>query len=142
LSVKNNFRIWAEVVIPQLDNLRAGLLVTFADTIIGVIELKYIPYGFPRYENNFQKFEKLRQQPNLRISLHINPSTGLPDQSRLYTIDASCLFVFAAIARYNSDAFHDHTWERLSGNKLMLTGKIDSPDVKLFEVSPEFGKKD
>ncbi len=141
LTAKNNFHVWVEAVIPQVDQLKTDILVTHEQNIIGVIELKYIPHGFPRYENNFQKFEKLQHQKMLRLNLKLNPITGLDDYRFHFSFDENCLFVFAAIARYNSDAFHDKAWERLNANKLMLTGKIDSPDAKLFEVDPEFGRK-
>ncbi len=141
LSAKNNFHIWVEALIPQFDQLKIDLLVTHEQMIIGVIELKYIPHGFPRYENNFQKFEKLQDQKTIRLNLKQNPVSGLDDYRIHFTFDENCLFVFAAIARYNADAFHDKAWERLAGNKLMLTGKVDSPDAKLFEVDPEFGRR-
>ena len=138
---KHFYQIWVEPAIPQLDNLTINLLVSFHQTIITAIELKYIPHGFPRYENNFLKFEKIRTHSNLSVYLKTNPVSGFADQTTAYLFDENCLFVFAAIARYNSDAFHDKTWEQLTGNKLMLIGKVDSPDAKLFEVSPEFGKR-
>ncbi len=138
---RNFYQIWMEAILPELDGITINFLVTCQQLIIGAIELKYIPYGFPRYENNFLKFEKIKTNPGIAVYLKTNPVSGQSDKTVSYTFDENCVFVFAAIARYNSDAFHDKTWEQLTGNKLMLIGKVDSPDAKLFEVSPEFGKR-
>lgn len=138
---KDLFRVWVEPGLPAWDNISFNLLISFQYKIIAAAELKYIPHGFPRYENNFMKFEKIRANFNQPVYLKTNPLTGQADMHSIYAFDEQCLFIFAAIARYNSDAFQDTSWEQLEGNKLMLIGRIDSPDVKLFEVSPEFGKK-
>ena len=138
LPEKNGYHIHASPILSIPDITPPDVVITHGDSVLAVARFKFIPHGFPRYEHVLQQFERLRRYSGKNILSRINPQNGLPGIP-VYHLHPDCLFIFAAIAQYNAEAFNDKHWKKFDAKKLLLIGRIDNNEQKLFEVEPEFG---
>ncbi len=58
----------------ELDKVKPDIIITEGDYIVAIIELKFSPWGFPKYKNDIEKLNRLRNvNPNKLIQLGIKP---------------------------------------------------------------------
>jgi hypothetical protein len=72
------------------------------ETVLAVIELKFIPHAYPVFEEDLRKLQRYAKFKG-KFPLTLDPSTGR-FSNHLYRFGPHCLFVFAAIGQHDSEA--------------------------------------
>ena len=93
------------------------ILVTEAGKIVAAVELKFVPHGYPKFEDDLQKLASYAQhrQP---VPVALDPSTGRFSSAK-HEFAEDCLLVFGAIGRFDAFAVHP---ERLEAHMATLGG--------------------
>ncbi len=93
---------------------KPDILVTNArDSVVAAIEIKYVPEGLPRFEDDIKKLKEYQSSIDA-FPLTVDPASGRFDE-RMYRFSSDCLFVFAVIGHYDSRAIEESTLSQEAG---------------------------
>ena len=96
------------------------MLVVRGNDVIAVLELKFVPHDYPRYEDDVEKLAQYSKHRN-DFEISLDPTTGkFSDQ--LYRFCESCLFVFAVIGQHDAVAVRRHDVEKYAREKGLVEG--------------------
>ena len=92
---------------PLIDCGRDGCLIpdiviTRAQSVIAIVELKFVPHGYPVYELDLRKLSILAKCEDA-FTLRLEPTTGC-FSVEMFTINPECILAFAAIGRKDAVA--------------------------------------
>ncbi len=78
------------------------LIVVSSGSIAAIVEIKFVPHGYPAYEIDLKKL-KVIAECGQRFQIMLDPKSGqfLADR---FGISPSCVLVFAAIAKHDAVA--------------------------------------
>lgn len=94
----------------QITGLIPDMLLVQGNEVVGVVEIKYVPYKYVPYEKDFdtfQAFNSLRNNDSIRIYLKVIANDGNWDKSNSYVISKNLKFYYFAIGNYDSNIFTD-----------------------------------
>ena len=138
-----NYKVWIEPVIYMpdynLDKVKPDIFITKDDLIICIIELKFTPWEFPKYESDIRKLIRFDDASNKLLSLpfgYIPISSDWNKQKhgkkKEYTLTPDHLNCFMVFGKPDSDAFKlPHT--QRPNNFLHLYGYINDENVGVFK---------
>jgi hypothetical protein len=133
-------KIWVEPDI-TINGLKyiPDLVVSDSDqvSIVAVLELKYVPQGFPKYENDLKKIESM-SETNEHFFLDINHNTGIYDINKKYRISQDCIFCFCVIGKHDAAAVQRLAYSPTinKGNFFHFHGSIGKGDP-IFNIYPD-----
>ena len=92
---------------PRIDCGRNGVLIpdiviAIEQTVVAIVELKFVPHGYPVYELDLRKLSMLAKFEE-KFSLRIEPTTGCT-ASEKFTISPECTLAFAVIGWHDAVA--------------------------------------
>ena len=92
---------------PQIDCGRDGCLIpdiviASEQSVIAIVELKFVPHGYPVYELDLRKLTIFAKCEDA-FTLRLEPTTGRFSGEK-FTISPECILAFAAIGRKDADA--------------------------------------
>jgi hypothetical protein len=112
VRLTNDFEIYIEPVFYQLEKIKPDMVITKANKIIAIIELKSKPWEYPTFFTDMKKLERFRKEINVdeEIVLGWIPKSAdwyeqdkYKDSKLCYKIDQNLLLIMALITRYDSD---------------------------------------
>lgn len=116
------YNVWVEPVLAfrendiELTHKKPDIVITKEKEVVGVIELKFVPWAEADYIEDINKLEKLSREGGNKIYLLQNIYSGEwhKDEESSFTISSNLLSVFAVIAKKNSYALDKNKWQELS----------------------------
>ena len=141
-----DYKFWIEPVIYSNDKLfhKLGLkgiipdmLVSIGTSIVGVVEIKYVPHGYSQFNKdmtNIKKFYTNKGKPE-SFQLKTDNITGQYNNDK-FTIDNDILLIYLVIANAGSDSFSEKEsiWKSINADDyLFLTGRIDNQNMPVFK---------
>lgn len=77
-----------------------------------VVEIKYVPYGYPKYQKDFETFVAFHSsinKDNVKIYLKGQPKDGNWDTDILYEVAKDLQLIYIVIARFDAELFEKTT---------------------------------
>ncbi len=142
----DNFNIWIEPTIfftpsADLDYKKPDIIITMGREIVGIIELKYKPYGATYYIEDIEKLSSFSNIPKeYKLPLFTIPNSGewSKENKDLFTVSSNFLSVFAVIAWNDAWSLYINKWGnqkvKIPKNFLHLTGSISEKEI-LFKAN-------
>jgi hypothetical protein len=93
----------------NIDGLIPDVIIRSEKEVLAVIELKFVPYGYPQYKKDFATFSAFYSSVDKqsKIYLSCSPKDGLWDQEKRYTLSTDLKVYYLVIARHDSYLFSD-----------------------------------
>jgi hypothetical protein len=117
---------------------RPDLVLANDEQALAIIELKFVPHGFVTYGPDFDKFARCASRSAHHECLKMSPSTGMLGVGAEYAINELTHFVFAAVGREDSEAFHIESVEAkypaLAGKATILMAGTNGGPVAYLHV--------
>ncbi|MGC1511831.1 MAG: hypothetical protein WA797_02810 [Acidimicrobiales bacterium] len=79
-----------------------GIVVLREDVVVAIVELKFVPHGYPVYELDLRKLAVLAEYQQ-SFPLLLDPHSG-KFTPQAFHISADCILAFAAIGRHDAAA--------------------------------------
>ncbi len=89
------------------------VLIDRHETVVAVIELKFVPHAYPVFEDDLRKLRRFAGFKG-EFPLTLEPSTGRFSERR-YRFGPECLLVFAAIGQCDSKAVDSKLLSEVAG---------------------------
>ena len=90
------------IKVPDSDAVIPDLVVVMNNAITAVVEIKFVPHGYPIYKKDINKLRTYGCTKSA-FQLILEPHTG-KYLNKYFTFSKDCLLVFAVIARHDSAA--------------------------------------
>jgi len=106
MKMPENFRIFVEPRLPIHDNgaIIPDIIICSDSKIVAVVEIKYVPHSYPRFEDDLKKFNRLADfSSSDTFDIAIDPITGKFDNIR-YHLNTDSIFVFAVVGDSEAQA--------------------------------------
>ena len=135
LSDCNEYRIWIEPKLPKVFDYKIpDIIISKSNEIIGIIELKYVPHGAPRYMGDINKLVAFSKAKTKKIPLLTIPNSGGWNEDEKFFISANVLTVFGVIGWHDAHALDYEKWKskkvELPKNFLHLFGSINESMIE------------
>ena len=123
------------IIEPKMGDMYPDMIVVEGDTILAVMELKFVPHHYPGYEkdqntlSHFLAIAKGADEAAKRIpELVLDPATGKFDKKRAYNLTPETLFIAPYIGRCDSASLRRETWTQLRDetNFHLIIGPVHS----------------
>jgi hypothetical protein len=83
------------------------MLIVNKNEVLAIIEIKYVPYGYPKFEKDFETFSAFHSQIKVDRNIYLKgqPKDGNWDTNVLFSIAQDLQTFYIAIARHDADIF-------------------------------------
>lgn len=89
------------------------ILILDDRAITAAIEIKYVPQGYPVFQDDLEKLRKYATTER-EFPILLDPDTG-HSTDKLFPFDPSCLLVFAVIGKHGAEAVDTETLSGVMG---------------------------
>ncbi len=122
------------------------MLITYESNVIGVMELKYVPHGFPKFEKDFNSIRRFYQHQKSALPLYLETDFQTGQWSkRVFKIALNPLLIYCVIANYEAHIVSSpenvrKIWTQLPGsdqtfeNCLQLSGIVSKTKVEFHST--------
>lgn len=134
-NATDNEKTFVSIVIPDM-------VFTKEDKIVGIMEVKYTPHYFPKFEKDFISFSEFykKRRSDFAVKLEVNWQTGNWGEKQ-FRIDENVLLIYCVIANWESHIVSNPenvkgVWTKLIGsdqsfkNCLQLSGVVNRESKK------------
>lgn len=134
-NATDNGKTFVRIVIPDM-------IFTKEDKIVGIMEVKYIPHHFPKFEKDFVSLSEFykKRGSGFEVKLEVDWQTGNWSEKQ-FRIDKNVLLIYCVIANWQSHIVSNpenvkEIWTKLIGsdqsfkNCLQLSGVINRESEK------------
>ena len=145
LLSRPNLRLWVEPKITgppkitlTIKDLVPDLMITKDNVVICIIELKYVPHGYPESRNDMKKLGEY-DNPDHKIYLGVKPETGQWNE-QVYSISKDVILCSAVIANEGAEALDPIAYlEKDKGNLrgknlLLLFGSVSVNNIRFYAL--------
>lgn len=142
----NNYEVYIEPVIYQLDKIKPDIVITKGKKIISVMELKCKAWEYPDFFSDIRKLERFKTEIKINQEIvlgWIPKSVDWYNQEKhenlklSYQIDEELQLIMALISRYDSDVVTKELKDLTSIDSRyfkMFLGYIDKDESFVFKI--------